>query len=98
MDKIRAAFGLDKDAKEGQAFDRDLQERLKTERIAEREAQKKAKAKEEKQRKKLMKKAEKEKAKAAKKEAKQAAKAAALKAQVTFYCPVQQQCLQLSLS
>lgn len=82
MDKIRAAFGLDKEAKEGQAFDRDLQERLKMERMAEREAQKKAKAKEEKRRKKEQKRKEKERKKLAKKEAKSAAKAAALKEKV----------------
>lgn len=82
MNKIRAAFGLDENAKEGQAFDRDLQERLKAERQAERETKQKAKAKEEKKRKKDQKKKEKQAKKAAKKAAKEAAKAAVLKAEV----------------
>lgn len=73
---------MDKDAVEGQAFDRDLQERMKAERIAEREAQQKAKKKEDKRRKKEQKKKEKEEKKLAKKQAKEAAKAAALKAEV----------------
>ncbi len=82
MNKIRSAFGLDPEAKEGQAFDRDLQERLKAERFAEREAKQKAKEKEDKKRKKEQKKKEKEQKKLAKKKAKADAKAAALKAEV----------------
>lgn len=82
MDKIRAAFGLGDDAKEGQAFDRDLQERLKAERMAEREAKQKAKEKEDKRRKKEQKKKAKQEKKAAKKQAKAEKKAAALKAEV----------------
>ena len=82
MEKMRSAFGLDKEVKEGQAFDRDLQERMKAERIAEKEAKQKAKEKEEKKRKKDAKKQEKAAKKLAKKKAKEAEKAAALKEQV----------------
>lgn len=82
MDKIRAAFGLDPEAKEGQAFDRDLQERLKAERILEREAKQKAKEKEAKQQAKEKKKRDKEQKKLAKKKAKEDKKAAKLKAEV----------------
>lgn len=38
MDKLRAAFGLGEDTKEGEAFDQELQERKRQEKIAEREA------------------------------------------------------------
>lgn len=83
LDKIRAAFGLAQDVKEGQAFDRELQERLKAERIAEREAARTAKEKEEKKRAKAAKKAEKAAKKAAKKAVKEAKRAAALKEKVS---------------
>ena len=42
MDKLRAAFGLGAEAKEGEAFDQELQEQRRQERIAEREAKEKA--------------------------------------------------------
>lgn len=77
MDKIRAAFGLGTDVKEGQAFDRDLQEQLKAQRIAEREAQRLAKEKEARKREKAAKKAKKEREKAEKNKAKEAKKAQA---------------------
>ncbi len=41
MDKLRAAFGLSAEAKEGEAFDQELQEQKRQERIAEREAKEK---------------------------------------------------------
>lgn len=84
MEKMRSAFGLEKEAKEGQAFDRDLQERLKAERIAEKEAKQEAKQKQEKKRKKEAKKAEKAAKKLATKKAKEAEKAAALMEQVYY--------------
>lgn len=46
MDKLRAAFGLEESAKEGEAFDRDLQEQRRLERIAEREQREKEREKE----------------------------------------------------
>ena len=52
MDKLRAAFGLSEDVKEGQAFDRELQEQLKQERIAAKEQQQRQKEKEDKKRRK----------------------------------------------
>ena len=82
MNKIRTAFGLDPEAKEGQAFDRDLQERLKAERILEREAQQKAKEKEAKKREKEKSKKEKEQKKLKKKKDKEDKKVAQLKAEV----------------
>ena len=72
MDKIRNAFGLDADAKEGQAFDRDLQEQLKQDRQVAREKERKKKEKEARRRKKDQAKAEK-KAKKKEKKAKQEA-------------------------
>ena len=84
MDKIRNAFGLDPEAKEGQAFDRDLQERLKAERIAEREAQQKAREKEAKKKEKERKKKEKEQKKLNKKKEKENKKAALLKEKVGY--------------
>jgi hypothetical protein len=82
MDKIRAAFGLEEGVQEGQAFDRDLQERLKAERIAEKETRQLAKLKEEEKRKKDAKKEEKKRKKEEKKKVKEAKKAAALKEKV----------------
>lgn len=43
MDKLRSAFGLG-EVKEGEAFDQELQERKRQERIAEREAREKERA------------------------------------------------------
>lgn len=67
MKNLQNAFGL-KDAVEGQSFDRELQERKRLERIAEREAREKEKEK--------LRKEEEKRRKAAAKEAKKAAKAA----------------------
>ena len=86
MDKIKNAFfGSEHEAKEGEAFDRDLQERLKAERIAAKEAAQKAKEKEAKKKRKEQKKIEKQKKKDAKKKAKATQKEAAQREKVWLF-------------
>ena len=79
-------MGIEQDAKEGQAFDRELQEKLKADRVAEREGKRKAQEKEQKKRTKEAKKREKERKKAEKKAAKNAKKEALQKAKVKPFC------------
>ena len=85
-------MGIEQDAREGQAFDRELQEKLKADRIAEREGKRKAQEKEQKKRAKEAKKREKERKKTEKKAAKAAKKEAIQKAKVEPFCG----CLLLS--
>lgn len=82
MDKMRNAFGFSEDQKEGQAFDRELQEQLKQERILAEEKAQRDKEKAERKRKKALKKEEKKRKKDEKKKAKEDAKRAVEKAKV----------------
>lgn len=91
MDKLRAAFGLSEDVKEGQAFDRELQEQLKQERIAAKEQQQRQKEKEDKKRRKAKKKEEKARKKEERRKAKEAKKQAIAKAKVSVTASLTEQ-------
>ncbi|GFR40245.1 hypothetical protein Agub_g815, partial [Astrephomene gubernaculifera] len=72
MSKLKAAFGVKDDIREGDAFNRELQEQLKAQRMAEREAAQKAREEESKRREKEARRREKERAKEAKQREKEA--------------------------
>ena len=95
MEKVRDAWGITKEVVEGQAFDRELQEKLKADRIAERQAKEVAKQKEAKKRLKEQKKAEKKRKKEEKRKLKEEQKQQALQKQVGLHSDATQTILLL---